>query len=156
MIVKTRARTTSARGERLRGDRSTRDERASATARVMSTRKEREKLEAQEQKRLEKEAKKAALAAKRAARDEARAAKAEAKVEKDAPWEGGEGKSVTSKDGTWSERKLCLIEGLRARRGRASSDSVTSEEARGKRSRRSSMGRARWSVVNSIACSWRG
>ena len=98
-----RARTTSATGERLRGDRSVdRDERASASARVMSTRKEREKLEAQEQKRLEKEAKKAALAAKRAARDEARAAKAEAKAEKDASWEGGEGKSVTSKDGTLS------------------------------------------------------
>ena len=127
-----RARTTSATGERVRGDRSVdRDERASASARVMSTRKEREKLEAQEQKRLEKEAKKAALAAKRAARDEARAAKAEAKVEKDAPWEGGEGKSVTSKDGTWSEEEdLCLIEGLRARGASASADASTSEEAR--------------------------
>ena len=60
-----RARTTSATGERVRGDRSVdRDERASASARVMSTRKEREKLEAQEQKRLEKETKDS-IAAKR-------------------------------------------------------------------------------------------
>jgi ATPase subunit of ABC transporter with duplicated ATPase domains len=86
----------------------------------MSTRKEREKAEQAEAKRLEKEQKKAALAAKRAARD---AAKGESKADDDAATSvrsddtAAEVRVTTAvtHDGWSEEEDLQLIEGLRAR-----------------------------------------
>jgi len=86
----------------------------------MSTRKEREKAEQAEAKRLEKEQKKAALAAKRAARD---AAKGESKADDDAATSVRSDdtaaevrlRTAVTHDGWSEEEDLQLIEGLRAR-----------------------------------------